>query len=179
MPNPIVIGLAGQQGSGKTYLAQYLSAERSFFRHSFAAPLKAALVAMGMPKELLIDKNTPSAFLCGRTSRYAMQTLGTEWGRDMIGQDFWAAAWNATLPRNSDGLLATSVVADDVRFLNEIRAVRENGGIVIYIVNPNAPPIVNPDHASETLSASSCDATFVNDTHGVGAFAEYVKALIG
>ena len=41
-------------------------------------------------------KEAPTPLFEGRTPRHAMQTLGTEWGRDRIGRDLRA---NAALAR--------------------------------------------------------------------------------
>jgi hypothetical protein len=54
-----------------------------------------------------------------------MVTLGTEWGRDNIHADLWARLWSAriaTLGREAN------IVTDDVRFPNEVRALRHHGG---------------------------------------------------
>lgn len=166
---PLVIGLAGRAGSGKSYLASIL-AGGGYFRHSFAAPLKAALIAMGMSKKLLNDKTTPSPFFNGKTSRYAMQTLGTEWGRNLIGPDFWVNAWGETLPK------ATRVVCDDVRFPNEVEAIRQLGGLILWIDRPDNSPLPAV-HESETLTPHHCNATFINGTEGPSPFLTFLALL--
>ena len=59
----------------------------------FAAPLKAMFAALGIAPAPRDDprvwRETPHPLLCGRTPRQALQTLGTEWGRDCIGDDVW------------------------------------------------------------------------------------------
>jgi hypothetical protein len=126
----IVIGFAGRAGAGKTTAALHLVRHHGFERVRFAGPLKAMMRALGCTEEEVDGalKEMPCALLGGRTPRQAMQWLGTEWGRDMIAPDLWTRAWEhavAGKPR---------VVADDVRFPNEVAAIRRLGGRVIRIV---------------------------------------------
>jgi hypothetical protein len=84
-----------------------------------------------------------------------MQTLGTEWGRDLIGPDLWVRAWKAALP-------AGDVTVDDCRFPNEVVAVEAEGGIVVRIERGVAA--VAASHVSESnqyLLPSSY--TIIND----------------
>lgn len=79
-------------------------------------------------------KEQPCALLSDKTPRFAMQTIGTEWGRDTIATDLWLRAWQAGLDRVPAGV---NVVVDDCRFPNEAEAVRAAGGIIVRIVRPN------------------------------------------
>jgi len=61
------------------------------------------------------------------TPRYALQTLGTEWGRN-CDPDLWVkVAMAKALKAHQAGLLA---IITDVRFVNEARAVRDAGGVI-------------------------------------------------
>lgn len=79
----------------------------------------------------------PSRPTCHLTPRYALQHLGTEWGRDCF-PDVWAALGVrralAYLAENPGGL----AVISDVRFTNEARLIREAGGEVWRVVRPGA-----------------------------------------
>lgn len=149
---PLVIGLAGRVGSGKTTAARHLVEAHGYRRTRFAEPLKAMLRAMGLTEEHVDGalKEVPCALLGGHTPRYAMQTLGTEWGRQMLSPTIWTEAWGALLDREGLGLPGFPVVADDCRFQTEAAAVRARGGVVIRIARPgvDAAPVV---HASEIL----------------------------
>lgn len=165
-----LIGLAGRAGAGKSYLATILC-QHGYIRHSFAAPLKSGLVAMGMPRELLDDKVTPHPFFQGRTSRYAMQTLGTEWGRKLIGPDFWVNAWDRTRPEG------VPTVVDDVRFSNEVEKIRVEGGTVIWVSRPDQR-LSEDAHESELLDKSACDITYTNSLNSDATrFLRFVEAL--
>jgi hypothetical protein len=107
--------------------------------------------ALGIPAEVLDGpaavKELPTERLNGHTVRFALQTLGTEWGRNIMGADFWVKQWEATL----DGL--PGAVADDVRFVNEAQAIMSRGGIVLRIERYGAG--VKGDgaaHASEQIA---------------------------
>lgn len=155
----MLIGLAGRAGSGKSHAALALVRQAGFVRLRFAEPLKAALRELGLTEAELdgADKETPSPRLCGRTPRFAMQTLGTEWGRETIGRSLWVDAW----ARRVDAELAAgaSVVVDDVRFADEVESIRARGGRVFWVDRGPAAP---PDHVSETLGADACDGVIVN-----------------
>jgi hypothetical protein len=75
-----------------------------------------------------------------------MQTLGTEWGRQLISPTLWVDAWMAA------ALTARgAVIADDVRFADEADAVRALGGIVVLIRRTDGEPTIHNQHASEQL----------------------------
>ncbi len=98
-------------------------------------------------------KEEPTPLLCGRTPRQAMQWLGTEWGRQLIGEELWIAAWQAAAERTpdfwGDGSHSPLIVADDVRFANEARAIRDRSGRVVRIERPDAGSVSGHAHASE------------------------------
>lgn len=145
----LIIGLVGKAGSGKSTAARILSAEMGFSRRPMAYGLKAMLGALGVPSTILDGdiklKSMPLPVLGGMTFRYAAQTLGTEWGRNYMGQDFWVNTWKASNPAGVD------VVADDVRFANEAAALRDLGGIIVRIRRTGAGEVgAAAQHASET-----------------------------
>ena len=156
-----LVGLAGRAGAGKSFAALTLAARVGFQRVRFTDPLKDMLRVLGLG-DAEIDgdcKETPSPLLCGRTPRHAMQRLGTEWGRVEIGPTFWVDAWS----RRADAALAAgrSVVADDVRFPNEIAAIRERGGAVFWIDRDGASAPMR--HVSEMLDPVLCDGVIANN----------------
>lgn len=150
-----VIGLTGLAGSGKSTVADHLIRAHGARREKFAGPLKDMMRALGLTEAEIEGgrKELPSDILCGATPRWAMQSIGTEWGRKMIHPDLWVSAWKR---RASSGL----VVADDCRFANEFSAVRELGGAVIRI---DRPGLSAGEHASEQeMGGLEPDAVIVN-----------------
>lgn len=156
-----VIGVAGPAGCGKSTFADILINRHGFVRIKMAGPLKAMLRAIGLgDREIEGDlKEAPCPLLCGKTPRHAMVTLGTEWGRDLIGPDFWTSAWAASAERAiSAG--ARGIVADDVRFANEVATIRSAGGAVVRLTG-RAGVAARSGHSSEA-GAFEVDAELNN-----------------
>lgn len=127
-----IIAFTGLAGAGKSTAAMHLVKRHRFERVRFAGPLKAMMAALGLTAaEIDGDrKELPCELLGGKTPRWAMQTIGTEWGRQCIGDDLWIRAWRAAVDRLPSG---APVVVDDCRFPNEAEAVRAAGGLIVRI----------------------------------------------
>lgn len=173
---PLLIGLwSPVMGSGKTTFANALVSQEGFRKTAIASTLKdmvrTFLESSGInpydAAELIADpelKEAPLDCLMGKSPRYAMQTLGTEWGRDLFGHDFWvSAALKRAVRIQSAGI---SVVIDDVRFRNEADAIHKAGGYVVQVVRPGVPIPTSAGHASEAgLGLDfAFDATIINDS---------------
>jgi len=156
---PDVVAFTGLAGSGKSTAAQLLVDKLGYTRVRFAGPLKAAMAAMGFSQEQIEGdlKETPCFWLQNKTPRYAMQTLGTEWGRNCLGDDFWVELWH----RQADIIIASGgrVVVDDCRFPNEALAIRKLGGDIFKIEGRGG---IAGGHVSEA-GAGIADAVLVND----------------
>lgn len=153
----MLIGICGLKWNGKTTSAQYLKQKHDFAHTKFATPLKNMLRAMwrsvGLDEDAIerrIEgdlKELPDEYLNGHTPVHAMQTLGTEWGRECISPTLWGDLWEKLAQSQLDN--GKSVVVDDVRFVNEYQRVKRMGGYVIQLVGRSN--VVNP-HVSEDLS---------------------------
>lgn len=158
---PHIVAFRGDAGVGKTTVADYLVAQMGFQRVKFADPLKNMLRAIGLDEDEIEGdlKQVPCELLGGQTPRHAMQTLGTEWGRNCIGETFWVDLWINTASQ------FRLVVCDDCRFPNEADVIRKMGGRIIEIVRPNHQnPSEVAKHASETsLTGLEADITIIND----------------
>lgn len=143
---PRLIAFTGLAGSGKTTAAQYLVEQHGYVRTRFADPLKSMLRSIGLGFDEIdgARKELPSPLLCGKTPRWAMQTLGTEWGRNCISPDFWTTLWTERAAECLDQ--GGRVAIDDCRFANEAAAVRRLGGIVVRIEGRGG---ITGGHASE------------------------------
>lgn len=140
--NMKLIGIVGRHRAGKDTAGCALIQE-GYARVAFADTLKGMMVIMLRSAGLNNDdvhrmiegdqKETPLAVLCGKSARFAMQTLGTEWGRKLIGSDIWiqiALSRAAKLP---------ATVITDVRFANEAAAIKRAGGTTIRVVRSHQP----------------------------------------
>ena len=145
----MIIGIAGFQGSGKDTIADYLQNIYGFKRDSFAATLKDAVSAVfGWDRELLEGRTTESrawreqvdSWWANRlnmpnlTPRLVLQRWGTEVARRSWHDDTWIASLENKLNKAHNDIVIT-----DVRFPNEIQAVRNAGGIVIRVVRGPEP----------------------------------------
>ena len=159
---PRLIALTGPAGVGKSAAAELLCGDEfAFIRVKFAEGLKAMLRSLyecagfdadEIERRIEGDlKETPEALFGRRTPRHAMITLGTDWGRDLIVPDLWVRIWS----RKVSLLMATghSVVVDDLRFPNELAAIREMGGEVYKVAGPSRRGVAI-NHVSEQLA---CD----------------------
>ena len=118
-----VIGLVGPIGSGKSTVATIIT-NYGYRRVRFSTPLKNMFRGLGLGYEHIEGnlKEEPCDLLSGCTPRYAMQTLGTEWARNIIDNNFWTNIWKKEAQRYP------RVVAEDCRFPNEALAIRSMGG---------------------------------------------------
>jgi hypothetical protein len=136
-PPRTIIAFTGLAGAGKSTAALHLVKNRNFQRVRFAGPLKAMMAALGLSPAQIDgnEKELPCDLLGGKTPRFAMQTIGTEWGRDLIGPDLWIRAWQHAVAALPAGV---PVVVDDCRFPNEAAAIVAAGGVLVHIERPGA-----------------------------------------
>lgn len=93
-------------------------------------------------------KEEPCPYLSGRTMRAAMQTLGTEWGRQLMGTDFWVNA----LENHVEHMGYDRIAISDVRNDNEVGFIHTRGGRVCRITRGREDRATDT-HASETAVA--------------------------
>jgi hypothetical protein len=145
----MIIGICGFIGSGKDTAADYLVGFHGFRRDSFAGTLKDAVSAVfGWDREL-IEGRTPEARAWREqvdtwwaerldmphlTPRWILQWWGTEVCRQHFHDDIWIAALQSRLARRTD-----HTVISDVRFPNEIKAIKEQGGRIVWIQRGQLP----------------------------------------
>lgn len=156
--------------SGKSTLARIIEA-RGYRRAPLAGSLKqmlaVLLAALGYDAatvERMIDGDMKETVIpgLGKTPRYMMQTLGTEWGRDLVADDIWIMPVVEALRRGE------RIVIDDMRFRNEFDAIAAAGGVLVKIVRPGA---AGSSHSSDgALDGLPFHHTITND----GDLADYM-----
>ena len=151
---PSIIGFTGYKGSGKTTASDYLCDIANYRHYRFAYVGKEMVRCMGVPDTLLngnqYQKEAPTEILAGKSPRYVMQTLMTEWGRQMIHPDIWVISFLNRLYNDMErGFLIHRIVVDDVRFDNEAATLRMFPYCRIYRVNRDSVSN-NDNHLSET-----------------------------
>lgn len=134
-----VIGLTGYKRSGKDTAAQIIarSTTHGAIFYAFADPIyrmAAEFLGMDMLEVRCMDKEA-IIFPYGVTLRHILQTIGTEWGRELIHPDVWMKKARARLnevrswPKPPEYFLIT-----DVRFNNEAEfIIKEAAGCIIQV----------------------------------------------
>ena len=137
----LVLGLVGATGSGKTTIARALVRQYGFENVHMGRPLKDMLRALGLSEEAVAgtpaDRAAPQPILDGKSARFALSTLGTNWGRNMISADIWANAVRAKIQERALASDAPPIVIDDLRFPSDWQVVSSFGGLIITIRRPS------------------------------------------
>lgn len=159
MPQIPLIGIAGRARSGKDTVANFIIAAIGGYRYSFADPIRAMLVPLGvdMSDPYWQARKEDVIPALGVSPRRMMQTLGTEWGRQLINPDLWIIMAHQRLLQNGPGM-----VISDVRFENEAAWIRKHGGRIIHVIRPEAKAV--EAHASEDgIEVQDTDAQLFNN----------------
>lgn len=120
----------------------------------------------------------------GLTVRHLLQQLGTEFGRMRIADDVWAVTGARRALRIARGSGAQLAVILDGRFANEVDDVRhKQGGRVLRLVDPHAPPPDPSEHVSEReldkVPPEWFDAVLHNDKAlGVAHLEREIRAVV-
>jgi len=146
----MIIGLIGLNGSGKSTVASILEQKYNFNIDSFAKPVKdIASVIFNWNREKLDgmteesrkwreEKDEEWSKILNKdiTPRMILQMIGTEFGRDMLGENIWIES----LKKRSEN---KNIVISDVRFVNEAENIKNSGGILIRIKRGMDPSYLN------------------------------------
>lgn len=137
----MIISISGLIGSGKDTAADYLCTVHGFKRMSFGASLKDAVAAVfNWDRELLEGSTRASrewreqvdTWWARRldipqlTPRWVLQQWGTEVARRNFHDEIWVASVENKLINIKD-----DVVITDCRFINELNAIKNAGGITV------------------------------------------------
>lgn len=173
----MIIGLSGYAQSGKDTIANYLVKNYGFVKISFADPIREALYKLNPYIRVMDMPPTPLAMSVDHLgwedlkrmspdTRELLQRLGTEVGRDMFGKDFWV---NQAMLKAQEH---DKVVFADVRFANEVEAIREAHGDVWRVSKPDVEAVNR--HISET---SLDDYKFSREIHNLGSLDDLYETV--
>lgn len=188
----MIVAFGGVSGSGKDTAAKFLL-QRGFKKVSFAqtikkitaeffqipidhvekfkdrpfvSPLELSSVFIPHLQEILITElgvgekecNTIALFHLNKdffSLREFMQWIGTDVGRKLFKEDIWVEATLRHVPELA--------VFTDVRFPNELEALKSIGATTIYVERGGHTQLA-PEHISErALSAKDFDRTLLNN----------------
>jgi hypothetical protein len=154
--------------SGKSTIAEYIIEQYEFDRIKFADPLYDMIESLARyvfcSEGDIIEyvygnhKETPWPIV-GVSTRQLLQSLGTEWGRQIVDPNIWLNIAIERIRRRGDGV---RIILDDNRFKNEFQWLYDNDAVPIRIVRPNIQ--YGGTHSSEgQLDNLPFDYTIVND----------------
>jgi hypothetical protein len=203
----MIIGVCGFIGSGKDTVADYLQNFHEFRRESFASTLKDAVAAVfgwdrvmleGRTKEAREWREQVDSWWAERlnmpelTPRLMLQLWGTEVCRKGFHDDIWIASLENKLRTSKD-----DVVISDCRFPNEIKAIKAQGGKILWVqrgIIPHWYDIAcaanNNDtkaqqwlkqegiHASETAWAGTAFDHIIDNNRTIDSLYTTVKSLV-
>lgn len=158
-----LIGIAGTAGSGKDTAADFLKLHYNYKSVAFADPIRAGMKAIAGLEDKHFQHPTKEIVLVefGKSPRQMMQTLGTDWARELVHKDFWLILAGKHVENiHKDGYHA---VITDVRFENEANYVRSKGGVVWHLKRNGAG--TEHVHASEA-GVAFLDGDSVIDNNG-------------
>lgn len=156
----VVIGISGIKGSGKDTIADHLVEHHNFIKVSFADVLKDGCKAIfgfndrqlyGDLKEVIDDN-------WGITPRQAMQFVGTDLFRNQIKllmpwikDTFWIQCTLNKIKQIQENTETCNknIVIADIRFENEVDAVKQINGKIINITRDNLTYNDACEHESE------------------------------
>jgi len=158
---PRIIGLSGNRpGAGKTTAAGILLEQYGYHLKSFATPLKqAAKLIYALSYEQLYNPDEKDRIdeRYGLSPRAILQQLGTEVCRAID-----PLTWVLAMERRIDNECA--YVIDDVRFPNEVTAIKRWGGVVWEIVRRGS--VEDSGHISESHLLDVDRIVYNNSTKG-------------
>lgn len=145
-----IIGISGKSRSGKTTMADYISCKLKAEIWGFGDEVKQEfyLKYPHFAGELWRQDVKDQTLENGLTARQVLVDLGIS--RRRKDPDHWVKAWQGTIWRCFAGDL---IIAPDVRFPNEVKAVEQEGGIVIRLTR-------NPDNVQVETETALDDYRF-------------------
>ena len=161
----MLLGICGAAGCGKDTLAYELVNHDAYEQYRMADPIKAMLQQFHIFPDTWDDHEAKERNIpwLGKSPRYLAQTLGTEWGRELINEDIWVLLAKGRWHHLNAGGKGRMIVSD-VRFKNEAEWIRSEGGIIISLVRDSGHEMDNRGHKSEDgLPPHLIDALVYND----------------
>lgn len=154
---PRIIGIVGRRCVGKDTVAAHLVAKYGYDHRKFAGPLKAGLACLFDLNEDQLEGELKEVTdpRWGVSPRQIMQFFGTEVMQMKLQElmPYLGRSYATTRMFTDDDPGKGAFCISDVRFLHEVAAIKEHGGVVLRIVRPHSVGVSGCDrHISETES---------------------------
>lgn len=171
MTTPLLIGVGGRLAAGKDTVADHLVEKLQFKKLNMSEPLARALEILNPVISIdddgyrvrygrLLAEAGYTAAKQHPEVRRLLQVLGTEVGRNLIGENTWVDIAARTIDEERH-IRRQAVVITGIRFKNELEMIRRRGGILLFIERPDMGGASS--HASETtLQPRDFDEIIVN-----------------
>ena len=144
-----LIGIHGKAQSGKDTVARFIKRQTGGYIYSLTTPIREMLKCIGIDFDNRdwIERHKEDVIpAIGKSPRQLLQTLGTEWGRDLINPNLWIMLATHELEDMGQGM-----IVPDVRFDNEAATVRaEPFGAKIWAITRPGCSVPAGAHVSET-----------------------------
>ena len=177
-----VIGLSGRIGTGKDYIAKEYFFSRGYKQFSLAWHFKVWIIGKG-------EATYDDVFrIKSANIRHLLQQEGTEMGRMIYGEDVWVDTMFAWMKTLHDYWNIDKFIVPDVRFVNEVEAIKRHGGRVFRIVAPErdrksgATPEARAHPSETSLDAyplEDYDGLIYNDLKDKDTITNQIKRLLG
>lgn len=141
-----LIGIMGLARVGKDTATAHLCDTYGMESYAFADPIKSMLTGVFGDLFRDGDREAPIDWL-GKSPRQLMQTLGTEWGREIVHPDLWVLVADQMWKKYQEIGWGAGVVLSDVRFRNEAEWVLSQGGLLISLSREGVAAVAT--HVSE------------------------------
>jgi adenylate kinase family enzyme len=170
-----LIAFAGPAGAGKSYASRLLADRYGYLKLSFADPLRQMLSCLTDVEDRYNErKHELRPELCNKSVRFALQTLGTEWGREHMGFNIWVEQMRYRVNRYRSLQSQTLITIDDLRFDNEAELVQSLGGMVV-LIDRSVPSIGT--HVSEKGIRSDLVNLVIDNDGDLASFIHSINHL--
>lgn len=170
-----LIGFAGRKGSGKDTCAAVFVEHLGYERFAFADCMKNICKTLFdlTDDQLHGDSKDTTDKRYGHSPRQLLQMFGADFIRDMVSKEFWVEKFRRFMGERLDD--DPPVVVSDVRYQNEVDAVRLCGGKVYMIHRASQSP--TDAHGSEDVEALQGIAATINNDGSLHELQETAYSL--
>ena len=158
----LLVGITGLAATGKTTAGEYLRDKLELYHLTFAEPVihLCAAATRETDYEFMNRDKNKTIFTLGATPRELMQQMG-KFLRNMNPNYIIHCLERSIKNYESNQFLFNGIIVSDVRIPLEADWLRKNGGVLIHVTNPSAPP-VTPDYTEQVLEIREQDYSAEN-----------------